>query len=255
MNNPPRSINDSTSAIAVANALESNLLRSVLIAVCFAFCLLSFNANAQTLNIPATNTTGTFTVSYSVGMGGGMVYELQNGNWVQVGGGSSSGSFDLTRPNGTYNYQLKQCYSGPCNLVASKSITVTIASNPSPTTLATPATISLPTTEVDGQFTVQWSSVAGASYYVLEQMKSGGSYSETYRGTELAYGALVDPGSYKFRVKACKPQDVDCSAFKESSFVTVTGSSASLNRRVIYLHTDSLGSPAAETNENGLENE
>lgn len=101
---------------------------------------------------------------------------------------------------------------------------------------------------------MQWSSVTGASFYVLEQIKSGGAYAEVYRGTEVIYAALVDPGSYKFRVKACK-NTAECSGYHESAAVNVISTTPNSSRRVIFLHTDLLGSPAAETTEDGKENE
>lgn len=83
---------------------------------------------AQTLSVPPTSNTGTFTITVA-NTYTWRVEEQSGSTWVSVGSGQgSSGSFSLTRPNGTYSYRLYNCYpvSGGCSYSSSPSIVVNI---------------------------------------------------------------------------------------------------------------------------------
>lgn len=122
-----------------------------------------------------------------------------------------------------------------------------------------PSSIVAPSSDKDGNFEIRWGSAAGAQQYVFEQRKDGGSWVSVYTGEEVIYGATVDPGTYTYRVKACgtdaSTNNVVCGDYRTSGSVNVSGSIVNTNRRVIFVHSDLLGSPSAETNEQGNENE
>ncbi|QEI13264.1 hypothetical protein [Cellvibrio japonicus] len=65
-------------------------------------------AYGQTFSLPSTNTTGTYSISYShpAGViGSTVIEELVNGNWIPIGGGGSlSGVINITKTqSGTYS--------------------------------------------------------------------------------------------------------------------------------------------------------
>lgn len=120
--------------------------------------------------------------------------------------------------------------------------------------LSPPSALIAPANDIDGHFPVKWEPSVGASYYVLEQRESTGQWIQVYEGSELIYPAALTNGSFTFQVKACAVSSM-CSAYKVSNVISVSGSQVKTNRRVVFVHTDLLGSPAAETNEQGNENE
>lgn len=97
----------------------------------------SHSASAQTFTLPATSSTGLYTITWSGTTNVGYIDENQNGTWVRVGGGSQSGSAAITKTaNGTYTYRLENCTGSQsglsCVVVAgTKSITVTLSSGSS----------------------------------------------------------------------------------------------------------------------------
>ncbi|TDF36413.1 hypothetical protein EYS14_16935 [Alteromonadaceae bacterium M269] len=55
---------------------------------------------------------------------------------------------------------------------------------------------------------------------------------------------LTQIGQYNFTIETCA--DNECSGPR-----TVIVTATPVSRKVVYIHTDALGSPAAETNEQG----
>ena len=125
---------------------------------------------------------------------------------------------------------------------------VTFASPP-----GAPDYLNSPTNISSGQtVTLSWNQVYAATKYVLEQQRNGGSWTSLYSGsaTSKSTNLSATPGLYYFRVKACNT--TECSAYTLSGQTqSVLGAPNSNKSRVIYIHTDLLGSPTAETDENG----
>lgn len=115
-------------------------------------------------------------------------------------------------------------------------------------------TLTYPASDIDGSFPVSWSSTAGVINYMLEYQKNSGEWESAYSGNEVIYPALFEPGSYAFRIRSCGLENV-CSPYRTGEVITVSGSPVTTSRRVIFVHSDLLGSPTAETNEQGNENE
>lgn len=93
-------------------------------------------AYGQTFSLPSTNTTGSYSISYShpAGViGATVVEELVNGAWASIGGGSSSsGVINVTKTqSGTYSYRARICTGSCGSTSATKSIVVTLASSSS----------------------------------------------------------------------------------------------------------------------------
>ena len=100
-------------------------------------------------------------------------------------------------------------------------------------TAGTPASITVPATDLDGVFTVSWpaSSTSGVTYK-LERADNGGAFTQVYSGTALTFAVsgLAD-GSYAFRVKATRTGYVDSGYQSGTCLVTVTtvGAPASID--------------------------
>lgn len=103
------------------------------------FVCSSYSASAQTFSLPATSSTGQYTITWSGATTYGVIDELlADGTFVSSpAGGTASGSVTITRPTGTYYYRLRTCVAGQgspvCTYSATKSVTVTI---PVPTVTA-----------------------------------------------------------------------------------------------------------------------
>ena len=165
-------------------------------------------------------------------------------NYTKSITGTSFSDSDVT-PGTTYTYHVRACNSlGECSALGTASI------------VATPGwpLLTVPATDIDGNFVVKWSRPVGSTTYVLQSRSSSGNWGTIYTGDEVIYPAIFEPGQYQFQIKACTNNTI-CSEFRESSLMTVTGSTPKTTRRVVFIHSDLLGSPAAETNEQGNENE
>lgn len=124
--------------------MRSLLIRTLMGALVF-LCS-SIYAYGQTFSLPSTNTTGTYSISYSHSasvIGATVVEELVNGTWTAIGGGSSSsGVINVTKTqSGTYSYRARICMGSCGSPSATKSIVVTLASSSSssPSTSCTAA--------------------------------------------------------------------------------------------------------------------
>lgn len=90
---------------------------------------------AQTLTVPATSSTGSFSITWSGGTLPTMIDEYQNSTWTNIGSGNQTGTLAVTKTtNGTYTYRLRTCVTGQSGLSCttpsnSKSIVVTLSGN------------------------------------------------------------------------------------------------------------------------------
>ncbi len=145
--------------------------------------------------------------------------------------------------------------------VGSTNITITVSDGSISTSstfkldvvVPRPATLSVPSADIDGLFVVRWSRVAGANSYTLQMRKTGSAWGDVYVGDETEYPAQLLAGTYEFQAKACLQSS--CSGYRSGNPISISGSSPKLSRRVVFMHTDLLGSPVAETNEQGNDNE
>lgn len=106
--------------------------------------------------------------------------------------------------------------------------------------------------------TLHWDAVAYADGYRLQEQSPNGQFETVFEGA----ATRVDleerlPGDYQYRIVSClnvpeQPQS-NCELGNYSAPVTVTlahGPDLS-QRRVVFIHTDLLGSPASETDIEG----
>lgn len=107
--------------------------------------------------------------------------------------------------------------------------------------------------------TLNWGVIEYADSYQLEEYKpNGNNFEIVYVGSGNQIILNDRPiGDYRYRVIGCiyldgDPAQTACSSdyafYSEEALFTI---SEKMPRRIIYLHTDILGSVAAETNEQG----
>lgn len=154
------------------------------------------------LSAPATNYTGSYTVSWT-GVAAATSYELDQqvngGGWtvIQNTGATSWGA--TGEGSATYGYRVRACnvggcagYSGPVNT----AVTLPPSSAPG---------ISAPGTNGSGQFSISWSGIGGATSYNLIESINGGGWATIQSGASTSWtsGAGTPTGSYDFEVQAC----------------------------------------------------
>ena len=148
-------------------------------------------------------------------------------HYVAPGSASISGK----TATGAYGYRVRGCR----NICSDWSGKLTVTFDPP---LGTP-TITAPSSNTTGSYDVSWTSVTGATSYVLEEKVGTGTWSKaqdsssrtkSYSGKGL--------GSYHYRVKACEGSD-DCGNWSTTKTVTVE------------LGTPSITSPSSGSNTSG----
>ncbi|MCG8371189.1 MAG: FG-GAP-like repeat-containing protein, partial [Proteobacteria bacterium] len=169
---------------------------------------------------PASDNDGSYSVSWNA-VATASTYELQRqvdgGAWITIQNTASTARAESGLTNGTHSYRVRACNPGGCsNYTATLNVAVAIPP-------ATPGSITGPGTDYDGAFTLNWGSVAGATYYELERQADGsGSWfladttlSPTYDETGLS------SGTYHYRARACNSSN-DCSGYTNNHTVLVT---------------------------------
>ena len=175
------------------------------------------------LTYPASDNTGNFTVSWSA-VDGVESYTLERATdsgfttgLMEVYSGPDTAYQEVGLADGTYYYRvLAEDACGSSDWAEGSAITVVC---PTP---GQPATLTVPKADIDGDFTVSWSPVSGATGYVLERDTTNtfASVSTLYTGPDTIYletGLL--PGVYYYRVWAFN--DCDHSDWQVSGSVLV----------------------------------
>lgn len=174
-------------------------------------------STAPNLSVPASNGTGSYTVSWG-GVSGATSYTLQeqvnSGGWstVQTSGSSSWGASG--KGNGSYGYKVQGCNISGCGPWSSVASTTVLLPPSAPSSITVPPTSS-------GTVGVSWPASATATSYTLQQRLGGGGWSTVYSGAATSYSSAVSAsGSYAYQVQACNASG--CSTFVASSAVAVT---------------------------------
>jgi Chitinase A, N-terminal domain len=174
-------------------------------------------ASAPLLTAPASNSTGSYTISWT-GIATATGYTLQEqlnaGTWNTVQSTSALSWNAASHGNGTYGYRVQACNVGGCGALSATSTTTVLLPPATPTSISVPATSS-------GSIAVSWPATATATSYTLQQSFNGGTWTTTYSGaatsTTVTEGTT---GSYALRVQACNGGG--CSGYVTSSAVAVT---------------------------------
>lgn len=158
-------------------------------------------STAPTVSAPANSSNGSYTVSWS-GVAGQVSYTLQEqvngGGWATVLTSGLTSWSTSGRGNGTYSYRAQACNAGGCGPWSSTGAT-TVTYPP-----AAAPSLSVPGSSSTGSYTVNWSAVAGAISYTLQEQVNAGTW-----GTVQNSSAISDAisgrgnGSYGYRVQGC----------------------------------------------------
>ncbi|HYG06226.1 MAG TPA: wall-associated protein [Stenotrophomonas sp.] len=158
-------------------------------------------AQAPTLTVPQYGDNGAYSVSWT-SVAGAERYELEqnsSGTWAQVYNAAAL-SWSITgRAAGSYSYRVRACNSIGC---AGYSATGTVLVTYPP---ASAPTLSAPARATLAGWAVNWTTVAGATYYRLQESANGGSSWTTLAdnvGTSASFGNRP-AGDYYYRVAAC----------------------------------------------------
>jgi len=218
--------------------LSSTRLRTVLIMFSLLVSVVvhggTFTNVSTSLTAPATSSTGNFTVTFKTEAQGThyLQQKKNSGSWVNVNsyvtdsnGWQTVTSRSVSRSGlaaATYSYRVKfvphpvaVSHFGSSVLYSNTKITV-VSIVP-----GIPPSISAPSTDSNGAFTVSWGGASGTvTSYKLEQQVNGGSWSQIYSGTSLskAVSGLAD-GTYRYRVRACN--NSGCSGYRTAGNNTV----------------------------------
>jgi len=96
----------------------------------FFFCSLYAQSQTLTISPSGKNTTGSIIATISNAYSW-QLEEKTTGQWKSVGGGSYSGTVNLTRPNGTYYYRLYNCFpDGSCSYSSTYPVWVELPNVP-----------------------------------------------------------------------------------------------------------------------------
>jgi YD repeat-containing protein len=168
------------------------------------------------LTVPASSTTGAYTVSWTA-VPGASSYRLDEqvngGAWTTVQTSANQSWSTSGRTPGTYAYRMAPCASscGPAGVSGTVAVSL-----PPPA----PAAISVPATST-GNIAIGWSTAIYATSYTLEQSYNGGGFTAIYSGATNSYSYHASAtGTYTYRVKACNA--VGCSGYSPSGSSAIT---------------------------------
>ncbi|MEC4740621.1 FG-GAP-like repeat-containing protein, partial [Shewanella sp. E94] len=168
------------------------------------------------MNVPtSTSTNGTIALSWATASTA-TKYTLQElksgGNWVTLSSTLTTTSYSRTgRDSGGYTYRIRACNSSGCSGYRASAVTYVVK---------TPSSISAPSNDADGAYSINWTAVSGATGYQLEQKVGSGGWSSIYTGTSVSKSISGQTNNtYQYRVKA-KYGSVS-GGYRTSSVVTV----------------------------------
>ena len=167
-----------------------------------------------TLTVPATDADGTYPVSWTTSPGT-TSYKLEEkpagGTFENIYKGKAASKTIEDRADGTYSYWVQAC-SSVCS-DWSETESVTVERPPAAPELTVPAT------DADGDYTVWWTSPAGAKSYRLREKRVGGTFTKAYDGRETSKAIRNKAdGRYRYRVRACNSA---CGRWSLTESVTV----------------------------------
>lgn len=158
-------------------------------------------ATAPTLNTPSSSATGNYTVSWNsvTAATGYTLQESVNGSgWVTVQSNANGSWSTSNRGNGSYAYRAQACNSGGCGPWSGTS-TVTVLMPPT-----SAPNLSVPGNSNTGSFTVNWSLVATAASYTLQESVDGAGWSTVLTANVTTWNTNSrSNGTYTYRVQAC----------------------------------------------------
>ena len=163
-------------------------------------------AAPASISVPASSTTGAYTVTWAASTTAGASYLLQEstspsfGTFTETAYATNSAAI-TGKTNGTYYYRVKAVVAGFADSSVVTGANGCLVTLPA----AAPASISVPTGSFNGSYSVSWgaSPTPGASYVLQESTSSSfTSFTQTaYAGLTAALSGKAN-GTYYYRVKA-----------------------------------------------------
>lgn len=169
---------------------------------------------APVLTVPASDTTGSYAVSWTVpatATGFQIEESANSGGWTQVYAGSAGSTVVGGRGTGSYGYRGRACNASGCgSYSATQTVSVLVAP-------ATAPVLNVPASTGTGDFTVSWSAVAHATTYLVEELPPGGGWGQLYDGAYVTGIVLQSrlSGVWWYRARACNTSG--CSPYSEAS--------------------------------------
>lgn len=172
------------------------------------------------ISVPSINHTGSYTISWGSSTGNVTSYKLYEATSSSFSGqalvysGTSRSKVIAGKTNGAYYYRVRACNGSVCGGYRT-------GANPTSVTLppAAPASISGPV-QTYGDYSISWSSSAGATRYELWESRFGGAFSKVYDGSStLKYFSSKPGGEYTYKAKGCNSGG--CSGFSGTRRVRV----------------------------------
>lgn len=157
----------------------------------------------SSITVPSTDNNGSYTISWGEPPTVANKFELQEskngGSWSLIATLYLEFGYTVSgRGDGTYKYRVRACRSSDCSSYRTSGNTI-VANKP-----GVPPSISVPSTDDNGAFTVSWGASSGTvDKYQLYQQKNGGSWVNIYTGTARSKSVSgLSDGTYKFQVRA-----------------------------------------------------
>lgn len=163
------------------------------------------------ITVPSSNSSGSFSVTWSRPSGFVSRYELyqnQVGNslWSRIYSGSAL-SRSVTASDGTYRYRVRACNSYGCGGYRLSS-NISVAVRP-----GTPSEIEYAGYTNSGNVDIDWrTSTTSGVTHSLDQSKNNGSWTNVYSGSARSRNVSLDNGNYRFRVRSCNSNG--CSSYR-----------------------------------------
>ena len=176
---------------------------------------------------------------------------FNDNGWSSVGRVSGVSITWDNLPPGTRSYRLQACNASSCSAYSPVSESIT--------TYAVPDIPGKPVAQAtETSITLSWQTVLYAQWYQLQYQDGSAGWEDvggTFTGTGQTWGNLQGISMRSYRIQGCN--EAGCSGWSDPSNAVSLSSKPiepepePVTRQVIFIHTDNLGSPVAQTNENG----
>lgn len=169
------------------------------------------------LTVPATSTTGSYTVSWTA-VAAATSYELQEsvngGTYTRLEDGAGLSLAVSGRQTGMWRYRVRACNPAGCGAYSEiKAIEVTVPASAVPR-------LTVPASSNTGNYVVSWTSVSGATRYELQERPAAGGWT-TMQDASVTSIAITGraSGTWEYQVRACS---TNCGVWSATASVLVT---------------------------------
>ena len=177
-------------------------------------------AAAPAVTAPATNSTGSFTVSWT-SVATATRYELQQrkdgGAWSTIHDAAATSKAVSSLAPGTYGYQARACNLAGCGAYSAVASSIVSAAP-----VGTPV-VTVPASNYTGSFSITWTSVSAATRYELQQRKDSGGWTTIQDSAATSRSTTgLTAGTYDYQARACVTTSCGAYSAVASTVVTLT---------------------------------